>query len=129
MIHEFRIYRLYPGKLDAFKKRFFQVALRFFEKHGIRFEGFWEIAELPEAEAQISAGGIFRPAAGAKFDGEQIAYLVIFDSVEQRDAVWASFVADEEWRLLKAESERDGALVKEEAFYLLQPRDNIDTYT
>ena len=74
-------------------------------------------------EEQVSAGGIFRPTEGATFASDQIAYLVAFESVAQRDSAWQAFVADEEWQRLKKESEREGPLVQEESFYLLQPTD------
>ena len=121
MIHEFRIYKLHPGKRQAFLERFSKLTLPFFEKHGIRFLGFWEIGEVPAAsQPQASPGGVFRPAEGASFDQEQIAYLVAFPDVTARDRAWAAFVADEGWRRTKAETEQEGPLVAEEDYFLLR---------
>jgi hypothetical protein len=125
MIHELRIYRLHPGKKAAFLERFRELALRFFDKHDIRFLGFWEVAEPPpDSQAEVSAGGVFRPAAGATFDQDKIAYLVAFEDIAARDDAWRGFVADEDWRRLRTEGEqRTGPLVAEESFLLLRPTD------
>jgi len=124
MISEFRIYTLHPGRLGAFKKRFLNVTLCVFEKHGIQFRGFWEIGIFAEDSVpQVSPGGIVREARGARFDGDRVAYMVAFESIEQRDRAWLSFVADEDWRRIKAETEADGPIVKDETSFLLNDID------
>ncbi len=121
MISEFRIYTLHPGRLEAFKKRFLGQTLGFFEKHGIGFCGFWEIGDFPaDAIPQKSAGGIVREAIGASFDGDKVAYMVSFENLEQRDKAWQDFVADENWRRIRSESEADGPIVKDETSFLLR---------
>jgi hypothetical protein len=121
MIYEFRVYKLHPGKLEAFKKRFSEISLRFFEKHGVKYCGFWEIAKLPEdVVPKTSKGGIVKEAKGAQFGQDEIAYLVSFESVEERDKAWLEFIADEEWQKLKGESESEGPLVKDESYFLLR---------
>ena len=122
MIYEFRVYKLHPGKLDVFKKRFSKISLPLFEKHGVQYCGFWEIAKFPESSVpQVSKGGIVKKAEGSKFGQDEIAYLVAFESVEQRDKAWLDFVKDLEWQRLKAESEAQGPIVKDEISYLLKP--------
>ena len=124
MISEFRIYTLHPGRLEAFKQRFLGKTLGFFEKHGIEFRGFWEIGAFPEtAIPQVSAGGIVREARGASFDGDRVAYMVSFESLEQRDKAWLEFVADEDWRRIKSETEAQGPIVKDETSFLLRDAD------
>ena len=122
-VYEFRTYRLHPGKLEAFRKRFEEGSVRFFAKHGVKLHGFFEIGEVPaEAVAEHSAGGIVLPAAGTRFGQDEVAYIVSFDSLEERDAVWRRFVADPEWHALRAESEeRHGAIVAEERTIILTP--------
>ena len=72
--------------------------------------------------AEHSAGGIVLPAEGTRFGGDEVAYIVSFDSLEERDAVWRRFVADPEWHALRAESEeRHGAIVAEERTIILTP--------
>ena len=122
MIEEFRIYELHPGKLAAFKARFNKYAKMMFERYGITLLGFWEIGEFPrEAKPQVSKGGIVKPAMGSRFGRDRIAYLVRFDSLEQRDAAWQAFVNDEEWLKRRAESEADGPIVAGEEAFLLAP--------
>ena len=121
MIHEFRLYKLHPGKLAAFKERFEQVSVPLFEQMGIRLLGFWEIGRFRETEPQVSGGGVFLPAQGAHFGQDQIAYLVAFDSIEQRDAAWSAWVQDERWLEAKRLSEADGPLVADESCHLLSP--------
>jgi hypothetical protein len=122
MIYEFRIYKLHPGKLSAFKKRFSEISVRLFKKFGIRFCGFWEIAKLPEGVVpKTSKGGIVREAKGAQFGQDEIAYLVAFDSIEQRDKAWLEWIDDKEWQKLKAETEAEGPLVLGESYFLLKP--------
>ena len=89
----------------------------------MRLHGFFEIGEVPaEAVAEHSAGGIVLPAAGTRFGRDEVAYIVSFDSLEERDAAWRRFVADPEWHALRAESEeRHGAIVAEERTVILTP--------
>ena len=119
MIHEFRIYKLHPGRLEAFKHRFEQVSVPLFAARGIRLLGFWEIGKLKDHEPQVCAGGVFQPATGCEFGRDDVAYLVAFDSIEQRDAAWAAWVKDPEWLEAKKTSEADGPIVAEEICYLL----------
>ena len=121
MIQEFRIYKLHPGKLKAFKRRFREVSVPRFKLHGIRLRGFWEIGKFCEQTPQVSAGGVVLPAFGAEFGQDDVAYLVEFDSVEERDAAWQAWVLDPEWLEAKRASEADGPLVAEESCFLLSP--------
>ena len=41
MIYEMRVYRCVPGRLPALLKRFENVTLKIWEKHGIKQAGFW----------------------------------------------------------------------------------------
>lgn len=122
MIYEFRIYRLHPGKLETFKKRFSEISVRLFKKHGIRYCGFWEIAKLPDGVVpKTSRGGIVREAKGAKFGQDEVAYLVSFENIEERDKAWLEWIEDKEWQRLKSESEAGGPLVRDESYFLLKP--------
>ncbi|NIA07897.1 MAG: hypothetical protein GWP14_09760 [Actinobacteria bacterium] len=122
MIEEFRVYELYPGKLEAFKERFEKYSKPIFARHGIELLGFWEVGEYPkDAKPQVSEGGTVKPAVGSKFGIDRFAYMVRFKSLEQRDAAWQAFVKDDEWLARRAESEVDGALVASEHTTLLLP--------
>jgi len=124
MVYEFRVYQLHPGRLEAFKQRFKKVTLPMFAKHGVRLVAFGECARLPEGvETQIVPGGTFTPTAQATFGHDEIAYLVSFDSVEERDRAWQAFVNDEEWIAYRQKENAAGPLVAAERFTLVQPSD------
>jgi len=122
MVYEFRVYELHPQKLEAFKQRFKKVTLPLLAKHGIRLVAFWECGRLPEAaETQTVPGGTFTPTQEASFGHDEIAYLVSFESLEERDRAWQTFVNDEEWIAYRQAEEAAGSLVAEESFKLLLP--------
>ena len=42
MIHEYRAYYIMPGRMPDIQKRFAEVTMKLFKKHGIEVVGFWE---------------------------------------------------------------------------------------
>lgn len=122
-IYEFRTYKLHPGKLEAFKKRFNEGSIPFFKKHGVKLHAFFEVGKVPEdAVEEHSAGGIVLPAVGTEFGRDEVSYVVSFDNLEVRDEIWRKFVADPEWHALRVESEKEyGAIVAEELTVVLTP--------
>ena len=121
-IFEFRTYKLHPGKLEAFKKRFAESSVPFFAKHGVKLHALFEVGKVPEdAVEERSAGGIILPIVGTRFGQDQVAYIVSFDSLEARDAAWRAFVVDPEWLELRRASAADGPLVAEESTVVLTP--------
>ena len=60
---------------------------------GSRSVGFWTPTEGEEAK-------------------DTLCYMLAFPSVEAQKKAWADFKADPEWIKAKAESEKDGVLVK-----------------
>ena len=81
MMHELRIYHCVPGKLPELHKRFENVTLKLFAKHGIRPVGFWTVL----------VGG----------SNQDLYYLL----------EWNAFSADPEWLAKRAESEKNGPLL------------------
>ena len=123
-IYEFRTYKLHPGKLAAFKKRFAESSVPFFAKHGVKLHGFFEVGNVPaNAVEERSAGGIVLPIVGTEFGQDAVSYIVSFDSAEQRDAAWRAFVVDPDWLALRRASEADGPLVADETTVVLTPAD------
>src|SRR5690606_32916604 len=51
MIHELRIYHCVPGRLPALHRRFENVTLDLWKRHGIRQVGFWTVAIGPSSAA------------------------------------------------------------------------------
>jgi hypothetical protein len=90
MLYELRVYEAHPGKAEAMRARFRDHAMRLFPGHGITLVGVFAL----------------EPADG------RIAYIARFADEAARQAAWASFGQDAEWKRIKAESERDGPLLR-----------------
>ncbi len=92
MIYELRIYETLPGRMQALEKRFAEVTLEIFKRHGIEAVGFWK-TEIGESN-------------------QELIYLLRFENHAAREKAWAAFQADPEWQRKRAESEADGLIVK-----------------
>ncbi len=103
-IYDMRTYKANPGKLDALSARFRNDTCRIFKKHGMEIIGFWTPVEGDDAK-------------------DTLIYIVAFPSVEAQKKAWDAFWADPEWKKVKAESEKDGVLVKEIKGTTLKPTD------
>ena len=90
MLYELRVYDAMPGKLGALNDRFANHTTGFFKNYGIGIVGFWT--------AVIGTGN-------------QLTYILSFDSMADREDKWSAFQADPAWQKARAESERDGTLV------------------
>lgn len=101
MLHELRIYTCLPGRLPALLKRFETITLDIWARHGIRQAGFWTVEVGPSNLA--------------------LYYLIAWDSLEQRERLWAAFQADPEWIAKRAETERDGPIVAGIVNMILKP--------
>ena len=92
-VFELRTYITNPGKLDALHSRFREHTCSLFKKHGVELVGFWT------------------PATG-KESQNTLIYLVAFPSVDAQKKAWKAFHDDPDWQKAKADSEKDGVLVK-----------------
>jgi hypothetical protein len=101
MIYEQRIYHVVPGRMPDLLKRFEQVTLALFARHGIRQAGFWTYL-----------------VGGSNHD---LVYLLAWDSMAEREQKWTAFTTDPEWLEKRAESERNGQLVSSTENAFLQP--------
>lgn len=104
-IYELRVYHTNEGKLDALHKRFREHTMELFRKHGMTNVGY------------------FVPMPDQPGHADTLVYLLSFPSREAADASWKAFGADEEWKRVKAESEKDGVLVKKVERFFLDPTD------
>ena len=84
MIYELKTYKATEGNFEALKKRFAEKTMSIFNRLGIEVTHCWDNLEEP---------GIFN-------------YLVRFPNKEAEKAAWDAFAKDEEWRAVKAESEK-----------------------
>ena len=92
MIYEIRTYEPHDGKANALVQRFRDHTLRLFPGHGIEILG------------------LFSPVAA----NGQIVYLTRFVDDAARQTAWAAFGADPEWQRIKAATERDGPLLRQQ---------------
>ncbi len=101
MIYELRIYHSVPGRLPALLSRFQNQTLKFWEKHGIRQAGFWTTL-IGQSHLQL-------------------IYMLVWESMAEREKRWNAFIEDPEWIAIAAESEKDGELVQNISSELLVP--------
>lgn len=99
MIYEIRVYEAADGKADAMKARFKNEVVKRFPGHGIELLGVFESAT----------------------DASRLTYLTRFKSEDDRSQAWAAFGADPEWRAIKAASEVNGPLLKNQTVSVLSP--------
>jgi NIPSNAP len=91
MIYEQRIYTCIPGRLPALLKRFEEQTLKIWDKHGIKQAGFWTVL------------------VG---DGSQdLHYMLVWESLADREKKWNTFQADPAWHKARDESEASGPII------------------
>jgi hypothetical protein len=90
VLYEYRRYEANPGKLPALHRRFAEVTLPIWQKHGIRVVGFWE--------------AVFGT-------NNELHYMLQWEDVAERDRKWEAFQSDPEWLSARAKTEEDGPLV------------------
>ena len=91
MIHEYRAYDIMPGRMPDIQKRFAEVTMKLFKKHGIEVVGFWDTV------------------VG---ESNELVYICAFDDLAHRTKAWAAFQADPEWQAARKASEANGPLLE-----------------
>ena len=94
MFYELRTYTTMPGRLPDLHKRFAEVTLKIFERHGIRQVGFWTT--------------VF----GENTNNELI-YMLAWESLAEREQKWVAAMRDPEWVEKFKASEANGPLVSQ----------------
>lgn len=97
MVYEFRIYHIYPNRMDAIHKRFSNHTIGLFAKHGIKTVDFWEDAE----------------------GNNKIYYILEHSDMEARNRNFEAFKNDPEWNEVKRLSELDGQIVEKIESYFM----------
>ena len=100
MIYEYRAYYVMPGRMPDIQRRFAEITMKLFAKHGIRVLGFWETV-IGESNEMV--------------------YILVWDDVAHRDRVWTAFLKDPEWQAARAKTEADGPLVERVVNKLWKP--------
>jgi hypothetical protein len=90
-VQELRIYDTMPGKLPALHDRFANHTMGLFEKHGIDNIAYW-----------IEDVGT----------NNRLVYMLGYPDLGAREKSWAGFMADPAWQKARAESEKDGPVVR-----------------
>lgn len=100
-VYELRTYRTNEGKLPNLDARFRDHTIRIFQRHGIQSIAYWHPVNEPDSS-------------------DTLIYLLRHDSADAAKKSWAAFGADEEWKKVAAESQKDGRFLRErpEAVYL-----------
>src|ERR1700741_3130099 len=101
MIHELRIYHCAPGRFPELLKRLETITLKIWERHGIRQAGFWTVA--------------------IGDSNNDLYYLLEWESLAERERKWKAFASDPEWLAVKAETEKNGAIVETLSNAILTP--------
>ncbi|WP_332692743.1 NIPSNAP family protein [Devosia sp.] len=101
MIYELRVYDCLPGKLPALLQRFSDHTLGIWDSHGIRQAGF------------------FTTVIGE--NSNRLTYFLAWQSLAEREAKWAAFVADPAWHKARDDSERHGPIIASIGSQLLAP--------
>ena len=99
-IQELRVYDAMPGKLPALHDRFSNHTMGLFEKHGIENIAYW-IEDVGTSN--------------------RLVYMLGYPSLGDREKGWTAFMADPDWQKARAESERDGPLVRVTYPSILRP--------
>ena len=99
-VQELRVYDAMPGKLPALHDRFSNHTMGLFEKHGIQNVAYWT------------------EVVGTS---NRLVYMIGYDDLAGRENGWKNFGADPEWQKARADSEKDGALVRESRHCIMRP--------
>jgi NIPSNAP len=91
MIYEYRAYYALPGRMPDIQKRFADVTMKLFAKHGIKVIGFWDTV------------------VG---ENNELVYICAFNDLAHREKAWAAFQADPEWQAARKASEANGPLLE-----------------
>ena len=103
-VFEMRTYYTNPGKMPALHARFRDHTTKLFEKHGMTNIGYWS------------------PTTGENAENT-LVYILAYPSKEARDKSWKEFGDDPDWKKAKADSEKDGVLVKKVDQVFMTPTD------
>ena len=101
MIYEQRIYSCIPGRMPALLKRFENHTIEIWKKHGIKAIGFWTVL--------IGDGS------------QDLHYILVWDSLAEREKRWSAFMADPVWQAARADSEKDGPILTNVKSTMMQP--------
>lgn len=92
-LYELRVYTASPGKMAALDARFRDHTIDLFKRHGMTPVAFFHVYSAPGQPAD-----------------DRLFYLMGYKDRAARDASWAAFAGDPEWKQVYADSQKDGSL-------------------
>jgi hypothetical protein len=96
-LYELRFYTTNPGKLPDLHARFRDHTLKLFEKHGMENIIYWTVSEgAPRSDDDKD---------------NLLIYVIAHKDEAAKDASWAAFRADPEWKAVAAKSEENGKIL------------------
>jgi NIPSNAP len=101
MLYELRTYHCLPGRLNDLIGRFREHTLGFFDRYGIRYEHFCTTVIGPS--------------------NMTLSYVLVWESLAERDSKWGAFQADAEWQAIRSASEISGPIVERIENTILSP--------
>jgi hypothetical protein len=101
MLYELRVYNVSPGRMPDLLKRFDQITIPIWKRHGFKVVGFWTTV-IGE-------------------NNNHLHYMLGWDTLADREQKWAAFQADQEWITKRAETEKNGPLVASFSNSILAP--------
>ncbi len=96
-LYELRFYTTNAGKLPDLHARFRDHTMKLFEKHGMENIVYWTVSE-----------------GSPKSDDDKdnlLIYIIAHKDEAAKDASWAAFRADPEWKAVAAKSEENGKIL------------------
>jgi heme-degrading monooxygenase HmoA len=91
MIHQLRVYEIFEHNKSAFHERFRDHAQRIMQRYGFNIIAMWEANTEHRTE---------------------FVYILAWPDEQTKNAAWAKFMADEEWKKIKrVTGAQHGALV------------------
>ncbi len=101
MLYELRTYTAMAGRLPDLQKRFGEITMGFFKKHGIKVVAFWT----------NEIGGY----------SDQLLYMLAWESLADREKKHAAFMGDPDRIAAFKETEKNGPLVRRLTQQILRP--------
>ena len=100
-VFELRIYRCNEDRLAKLDARFRDHTVKLFDRHGIQSVAYWHPTDEPDSR-------------------DTLIYIVRHKTREAAAASWKAFGADDQWKKVAAESQKDGPFLRErpESIYL-----------
>lgn len=93
-VFELRIYRCNEGKLKNLDARFRDHTIKIFTRHGLESVAYWHPADEPASQ-------------------DTLIYILKHASRDAAKESWAAFSADEQWKKVAVESQKDGKFLRE----------------